>query len=399
MLVHRDPTRRIIRLGPQFDVRHVFLSPDQRYVVTQSHWSDGSGIRAKLWECNTGRLVSNIPGVDGDCVRGFSPDGRWLLVVGKQYKQVEVASLVAAPFLAETGPKNIPSSWRRRSRSECLDIVSDPHENLTALDRSDGAIELHRPATEEMVATLLAPEADRLHCYGFTPDGTQLLAFGEATRAFYVYDLRRIREQLAELGLDWDLPSYAPAKPEEHNPILGPRLRVEFIDAEWGISGAKLAEHERRLANEALKKNPEDAYAHFRLGARLLEAGKPAEAYQHLSRALDIRPDMYEALPPLARCAQHMKRWDEAERWASACLKTCPFESSAREVRARARMEQRRPAEAVEDLSRLIATYPRSDSYYEMRCRCYEVLGQHELARADRAEADRVAGRRGTTLP
>jgi hypothetical protein len=63
------------------------------------------------------------------------------------------------------------------------------------------------------VARLEAPEQNRLIPACFTPDGTRLIAFGAETRALHVWDLRRIRKGLVELGLDWDAPPY-PTEPE-----------------------------------------------------------------------------------------------------------------------------------------------------------------------------------------
>ncbi len=217
---------------------------------------------------------------------------------------------------------------------------------------------------------------------------------GQGTRSLYIFDLRRLREQLADLGLDWDLPPYPPAKPEELNPVLAPRLQVELIDAEWTVSREKMLEYDSRQAAKRLSESPTDAEAHFRLGAYLLHVGKPDEAYKHLSRAIEIRPDMDEALHPLALAAGRLGRCDEAVAWASACLKKCPFESGVRDIRGQVRMLQKRHAEAVEDFSFLVATYPGAPYPYEQRATCYEALGKHDLARADRAQSDKVAGRR-----
>jgi hypothetical protein len=63
----------------------------------------------------------------------------------------------------------------------------------------------------------------------FSPDGTHLVATHSAFQGLSVWDLRRIREQLAGLGLDWDQPSYAPATPRPPTP-----LRVEVVKEERG---------------------------------------------------------------------------------------------------------------------------------------------------------------------
>src|SRR5947209_19498292 len=55
-------------------------------------------------------------------------------------------------------------------------------------------------------------DADRhAHSAVFTPDGTRLV--GLANTGVVVWDLRRLRAGLAELGLDWDAPPYPPAPP------------------------------------------------------------------------------------------------------------------------------------------------------------------------------------------
>ena len=43
-----------------------------------------------------------------------------------------------------------------------------------------------------------------------TPDGTRLIARSADSRGFYVWDLRLIRGQLQQLGMDWELPEFAP---------------------------------------------------------------------------------------------------------------------------------------------------------------------------------------------
>jgi hypothetical protein len=60
-----------------------------------------------------------------------------------------------------------------------------------------------------------APEQTRLYPGCFTPDGSRLIALGAESHALHAWDLRLVRGQLAEMGLDWDAPPYpeAPAAP------------------------------------------------------------------------------------------------------------------------------------------------------------------------------------------
>jgi len=58
----------------------------------------------------------------------------------------------------------------------------------------------------------------------FSPSGTQLAVATEA-HVIQLWDLRKLRQQLAELGLDWDQPPYPPAPT---NAPAGP-IKVRFV--------------------------------------------------------------------------------------------------------------------------------------------------------------------------
>jgi hypothetical protein len=44
------------------------------------------------------------------------------------------------------------------------------------------------------------------------PEGSQLAACCSG-HGIQIWDLRAIRQQLADMGLDWDLPPYSPTEP------------------------------------------------------------------------------------------------------------------------------------------------------------------------------------------
>src|SRR5262249_27891691 len=72
------------------------------------------------------------------------------------------------------------------------------------------------PESGAELARLEVPLQTRLGPRCFTPDGTRLIAVESDTQALHIWDLRAIRAQLADLGLDWDLSSYPPAAPEKN---------------------------------------------------------------------------------------------------------------------------------------------------------------------------------------
>jgi serine/threonine protein kinase/WD40 repeat protein/tetratricopeptide (TPR) repeat protein len=394
LVIHRGPTRRTFRLGPQYDVRGVWVSPDGRLVVTKSHWEDGSGVREKLWDAETGKLVTNLP--SDISFQGFSPDSRWLYVSGKDTLRLEIASLAATP-VKPTAPDAArrPEPWQKGWRSEKVRLggVSSPDNRLWAYGTNEGSIRLVFPDTDQEIARLVSPEPGGLGPSRFSPDGTLLLATGAETGDLYVFDLRRIRRQLAELGLDWDLPDYPPARPEDTNPALAPPLEVELIGAAGATSAAKMAASESRRAVIKLLGNPFDAEAHFRLGMRLVDAGNPEQARAHLTVALALRPEMDEALYPLAQAAFRLERWADTVADTTRCLKKYAFDARARRLRVRAEMLLKRFADAVADLGILLKTYPSDQRLYEVRARCYDELNKTNLAKADRARAIKLAAR------
>jgi hypothetical protein len=74
---------------------------------------------------------------------------------------------------------------------------------------SRNVVRLYDAASGQMLADLEAPNAKLVTSLSFNQDGTQLAA-SESRDALRIWDLRFIREQLAGMGLDWDMPAYSP---------------------------------------------------------------------------------------------------------------------------------------------------------------------------------------------
>jgi serine/threonine-protein kinase len=229
LLVQRGPPRRTVPLGPQYDVWHVYVSPDGRWVVSGRHRAQSAGVRWKVWDAGTGKLVANLPWDEVNECLGFSPDSRWLYISGRPDRRLEVASLLARDVQPPVADDEVSvPPWQQAWRSEPMHLggVFSPDNRLRARGSEDGTIRLVAPDTDEELARFPSPEVGRISPHGFSPDGRFLLTQGEETD-LHVFDLRRIREQLAELGLDWA----PPARAEQTNPALAPPLQVERIDA------------------------------------------------------------------------------------------------------------------------------------------------------------------------
>ena len=155
----------------------------------------------------------------------FSPDGRWLLTAtSNEFRLWE------------------PVTWRpvrQIPREQGGDVAAGaafaPDGKVLAVVDSLTTVRLFDSETWLPLARLQGPDAGLIDWIGFTPDGTRLLvcSLGGVLR---VWDLRRIREQLAEARLDWDHPAYPPAPP----PGSVKPMRVE-VDP--GILGREFAGH------------------------------------------------------------------------------------------------------------------------------------------------------------
>jgi WD40 repeat protein len=208
LLLHRDRRRPPVVLGPQEDVRSCAVSPDGRWVATGSHGTE-QNIGAKVWDAASGRLVKDLP-VGGACAVGFSPDGKWLVTTGGGFRLWAVGTWKEGPSLGGEGVY--------------LGFAFSPDSKVLAVENETGVVRLVEVATGREYVRLDAPVQTRLCPQCFTPDGSQLIALGRESQALHVWDLRRVRAGLKELGLDWEQPDYPPAKTPPARP-----LRIEVV--------------------------------------------------------------------------------------------------------------------------------------------------------------------------
>jgi WD40 repeat protein len=207
-----DNPAQKVRIESPF-LRAAVFSPDGRWLAT-GNWQ---GRDVKVWDAGTGELVVNLDlgAKQGRvAVPAFSPDGKWLVTGDfEEYRFWEVGSWKKHHGLVREDSERFGPSigWS----------VFAPQTEMVALLQGTGLLLLD-PLTLRAFARL--PTRGSPAC--FSPDGSQLVTYVGDSDAFQVWDLRLIRRQLAELGLDWDLPPY-PA-PEEGPGAKGP-MRVRMI--------------------------------------------------------------------------------------------------------------------------------------------------------------------------
>jgi WD40 repeat protein len=97
---------------------------------------------------------------------------------------------------------------------------------LMALARSQWLVSLIDPASGQELARMEHPDPQLVSALAFSPSGTQLAVATEG-HVIQLWDLRKLRQQLAALKLDWD---QAPLPPSPEGPSAAP-LRVTVLAA------------------------------------------------------------------------------------------------------------------------------------------------------------------------
>ena len=197
-ILHANRSDRPIHLDHGADIEWIAVSPDGRWVVTVDHSSGAS----KIWDARDGRLVKTLAEW-GAGFPQFSPDGRWLSTDLDGGRLVSVGTWEPGPRIGGAG-------------------TFSPDGTLVAVP-SGHLIRLVEPATGRELAVLEDPNLETAYLPIFTPDGANLIV-SSAVSVVHVWDLRLIRQNLAEMGLDWDAPPYPPANAAR---TVAPPLSVE----------------------------------------------------------------------------------------------------------------------------------------------------------------------------
>jgi WD40 repeat protein len=188
-----------VRLRPHLQIARTAISPDGRWVATSTYAGRQSTI--KIWDVTTGKAVRDLQGenLNGDAWVGFSPDGRWFVLgTFREYRFYEVGSWKQG----RTYP-------RERADLSAAPLAFAPDGKVLAILQNPRLVQLLDVATGQELASLASAEPGRIGYLAFSPDGGRL-AVACADGVLQVWDLRSLRRQLADVGLDWDLPPYSP---------------------------------------------------------------------------------------------------------------------------------------------------------------------------------------------
>lgn len=172
-ILHPDaPAPRRVNAGKS--TARCIVSPDGRWVACSDdfHW-------AEVFEAATGKSLRTwSAGPPNQC--SFSPDGRWLITGLDNGRVYATDTWEPDPQLGPGEP-------------------SAATAELVVLAQTNGIYRLVELATGRELAQLEDPEQTARPAV-FTPDASKLIV--AATNGLTVWDLRRIRTELAKLGLD-----------------------------------------------------------------------------------------------------------------------------------------------------------------------------------------------------
>jgi WD40 repeat protein len=187
----QDPSAKPVVLRPDPRVGYIAISPDSHWAATSS-WHHSL---VKVWDARSGSLVRTLP-MPARTTVAFSPDGRWLATSTTEYQLWGVGTW--QPKGPPMPGQEVPE-WNFTAFSPDGRVIARTTEGIS--------IQLLETLTAKPLATLEAPGSIRPARFQFSPDGS-LLAVLQGDQQVQLWDLRLIRQELAELHLDWDMPPY-----------------------------------------------------------------------------------------------------------------------------------------------------------------------------------------------
>ncbi len=192
--------------GPQYDVRHVALSPDGNWVAAGCFLDARDKLtNAKVWDARSGELKKTLP-VGSAVWVWFSPRGTWLATLSRSDGECRLWRT----GYWEAGPRFL----------DATEIAFSSDEQILAVGSKAGRIRLYETATGQNFATLPATEGTEVCPRAFSPDGTRVYAKVQFDTRIHAWDLRQIRDGLRELGLDQGWPEFPPPQANDIEPPI-----------------------------------------------------------------------------------------------------------------------------------------------------------------------------------
>jgi serine/threonine protein kinase/WD40 repeat protein len=259
------PGNQIMHLGPHTDARSIALSPDGKYAAT-GNFEGVEGV--KIWSTHTGELLARVP-AGSACGGCFSPDGKWLYVGGTR-----------GCFILKVG------TWEQSAADRWQGFARFSHDGSLVLTKPGPSILRFQGLDSGREIVRLEDPDEQFGDVTLTPDGSKLIWCSQVMHSIHVWDLRLIRKQLADMGLDWDAPPYPKAEPPGSLP-----LQVTVDAGPGSLDPSTVV----ALASLRLGRNPLDFEAYLERGKAFGRLNARLNAIVDYSMALALMPPKHKS--------------------------------------------------------------------------------------------------------
>lgn len=174
-----------VKLSPHPGAARIDVTPDGDFVAT-SPWH-GNGIR--IWDRRTGELEVELAADESGANIHFSPNGKWLVSSSRQQDSV---------FDTETWTQRVISDGVADGAT--MRVACAPNSQYAVVPYSASQFRLIDLATARTIAVLESPTRQQ-GIPVFSPSGDRL--FFAVSEGIHVWNLKQLRENLAEMELDW----------------------------------------------------------------------------------------------------------------------------------------------------------------------------------------------------
>jgi tetratricopeptide (TPR) repeat protein len=221
-------------------------------------------------------------------------------------------------------------TWREARQIGGRGCCYSADGRLVVVQDADKVVRLVETETGRTLAKVESPDQCAVGFATFSPDGSLLALTTNDGPAVHVWDLRALRHNLAEMGLDWDAPPYPESDSAAENvPVLPLRVKVDLgpikpirPEVRLLLGQAQQLEHDGKIAQaiaalrQGTRSFPNECEIHNSLAWRLAASPEPlrnaAEAVEHARRAVELHPGYQLALNTLGVALYRAGKFAEA---------------------------------------------------------------------------------------
>jgi WD40 repeat protein len=205
---------RVLELSERPGVFGAVISPDGHWLASTIVGVHGNkDASAQIWNLPSGQIEKRIQAGIG-AMAVFSPENEWLVLSG------EICRAISVPAW-ENGPRisGDASILAFSHNGKMLATTEGIRAKLYTFQEMRELVTLENPYGFDAVLGRLT----------FSPDDSRLSVLS-SDGSVYVWDLSRLREELRQVGLDWDTPD--PKVSRERESVSRHPLEVTVVESE-----------------------------------------------------------------------------------------------------------------------------------------------------------------------